>query len=74
MLLTAISTCGGNIARAAHQLDVGRRHVYKLIWREDLWAEVNELRRRVRERRKNPSWLARTRAALRRGRRHVQAN
>ncbi len=70
MLLAAVATCSGNLARSAHSLDVGRRHLYKLIWREELWGEVNELRSRARERRRNPSWLARTRAALRRGRRH----
>lgn len=57
--------CEGNIVHAAHELGMGRRQLYRLIYRAELWPVVNAERQRRLMRRRAPEWLTRTREALR---------
>lgn len=62
-----IRRCRGNIVRTAHELGLGRRHVYRLIYREALW-DVVDAARAAAERPAEPDLIRRAREALRRGR------
>lgn len=64
-VLEMLETTNGNILRAAHLLGVGRRHLYKVIYREDLWDEVDRIRQQHRQHVDEPEWLKQTREALR---------
>jgi len=63
-LLRVLDRNGGNVLRAAHELAIGRRHLYKMLYREKLWPEVDAMRVSARKARREPTWLERTRAAL----------
>lgn len=56
---------GGSLLRAAHFLGIGRRHLYKIVYREDLWDEVDRIRQQRQQEQKAPEWLKRAREALR---------
>lgn len=78
-LVAVLERTRGNLARSAFQLGVGRRHLYKLLDREQLWDEVERIRAataeagivqhgtRPRRRDVEPDWIADARAALRGG-------
>lgn len=60
----------GNMTKSAHDLGFNRQHLFKLLWRESLWHELDAIRAefpKVRHRTVEPEWLAATRAALQKG-------
>lgn len=67
-VVAAIHRNDGVMVRVAHDLGLERRYFYKVLYREQLWPEVDKARAAARERKRNPDWLTRTRAALRKKR------
>ena len=63
-LLRVLIRNEGNVLRAAHELAIGRRHLYKMLYREKLWDELDAMRASAKKAKKEPTWLERTRAAL----------
>jgi hypothetical protein len=64
-LVRVLERNDGCVLRAAHELAIGRRHLYKMLYREKLWSEVDAMRLAARRaKREPPSWMERTRAAL----------
>ena len=56
----------GNLVRAAHELGIHRRWLYRVLSRERMWPAVVRARSQaVRRHRDNADWLLRTRTALR---------
>lgn len=49
-ILSAIESCDGNLVRAAHLLAVSRRHLYRLVYRAQLWADVDKARAAAEQR------------------------
>ena len=71
-IIRAIRRNRGNLKATARELDIGRRHLFKLVWRESLWSEIDKVRVRYprtpgRVPEAPVDWLERTRAALKKG-------
>jgi len=60
-LVRVIGHAGGNLRRAARELVVSRRHLYRLIERDNLFPEVELARERAKAKQ---SWIDRARTAL----------
>jgi hypothetical protein len=57
----------GEMKRAAIDLGLDRRYLFRILWRESLWHELDEIRAKVAAedaRAKADSWLGRARQAL----------
>lgn len=61
-LIEALQRCAGNLCKVAHELHLSRRHLYRILWRENLWTVVDEARQRATAAKMD--WYRRTRAAL----------
>ena len=66
-VVESLERTGGNVSRAAHELCISTRHLYRIIWRANLWAVVDAARLRyvVENIRTEPDWIKRTRRELR---------
>ncbi len=60
-ILTALEDCSGNLVHAADHLNISRRHLYRFVYRANLWPAVDALRERAND---PPDDIARARAAL----------
>jgi transposase-like protein len=60
----AVLNTDGNLARAAHQLGVGRRHLTRLVREHYLWPFVNRVREVARLEPKRHPMIAKVRAQL----------
>ena len=64
----SLNRTGGNVTRAAHELCICRRHLYRIIEEADLWGVVDAARARAEKERDKLSldtdWLVATRKAL----------
>lgn len=58
-LVEAIQRHEGNLRRAAADVDISRKGIYRMIGALDLWSVVDEARTR-----REPEWAARVRLAL----------
>jgi DNA-binding NtrC family response regulator len=47
-LLEVLDRTAANMVRTAHELGIGRRHLYKLVHRASLFTEIEEIRDRRR--------------------------
>lgn len=47
-LLEVIDRYAANMTRTAHELGIGRRHLYKLVHRVNLFPEIQEIKNRRR--------------------------
>lgn len=48
-IAAALVRSGGNILRAAHDLVISRRHLYRLVYQASLWGLVDAVRSKARE-------------------------
>lgn len=55
-----IARTDGNLVKTAHQLGIHRSHLYRLIWRDELWPVVNAARERYLRDQDHERALART--------------
>lgn len=60
-LRLALEARGGQLSAAAEDLGITRRHLYRLVQRANLWAEVDQMRARAKQ---VPDDVARARAML----------
>lgn len=60
-LLEVLERNEGNMTRAAHDLCITRRHLYRLLNRANLWSDVERIRREAKQ---EPDWLTKTREAI----------
>lgn len=64
-VIETLELAQGKLARAAHFLNISRRQFYKIIYREELWDEVDRIRQQRQREEQEPEWLKRTREELR---------
>lgn len=65
MIVDIIVMTKGNLAHAAHFLNIGRRYLYKLLYEHELWNDVDRIRQQRQQQKLEPDWLRQTRQSLR---------